>query len=91
MAGAAAKAMEQVEVQITDKSVDFLGYKTLKDLLGSLGRSSFGAHDTRDMATGVEASGASKIYEFGDSMNLDVNTTLFSALQPRGVEAADQP
>ncbi|MDP9112608.1 MAG: hypothetical protein M3O20_02880 [Acidobacteriota bacterium] len=76
----------QVEVQITDKSVDFLGYKTLKDLLGSLGRSSFGAHDTRDMATGVEASGASKIYEFGDSMNLDVNTTLFSALSREGLK-----
>jgi len=75
-----------VEVQITDKSVDFLGYKTLKDLLGSLGRSSFGAHDTRDMATGVEASGASKIYEFGDSMNLDVNTTLFSALSREGLK-----
>ena len=76
----------QVEVQITDKSVDFLGYKTLKDLLGSLGRSSFGAHDTRDMATGVEASGASKVYEFGDSMNLDVNTTLFSALSREGLK-----
>ena len=76
----------QVEVQITDKSIDFLGYKTLKDLLGSLGRSSFGAHDTRDMATGVEASGASKVYEFGDSMNLDVNTTLFSALSREGLK-----
>jgi Ca-activated chloride channel family protein len=76
----------QVEVQITDKSIDFLGYKTLKDLLGSLGRSSFGAHDTRDMATGVEASGAAKIYEFGDSMNLDVNTTLFSALSREGLK-----
>ena len=86
MADAAARAMDEVEVQITDKSIDFLGYKTLKDLLGSLGRSSFGAHDTRDMATGVEASGASKVYEFGDSMNLDVNTTLFSALSREGLK-----
>ena len=76
----------QVEVQITDKSVDFLGFKTLKDLLGSLGRSRFGAHDTRDLSTGVEASGASKIYEFGDSMNLDVNQTLFSALSREGLK-----
>jgi Ca-activated chloride channel homolog len=76
----------EVEVKITDKSIDFLGYKTLKDLLGSLGRSSFGAHDTRDMATGVEASGAAKVYEFGDSMNLDVNTTLFSALSREGLK-----
>ncbi len=75
----------QVEVKITDKSVDFLGFKTLKDLLGSLGRSSFGSHDTRDMATGVEASGAAKLYEFGDSMNLDIGQTLSSALRREGL------
>ena len=66
---------------VTDKSIDFLGFKTLKDLLGSLGRSSFGAHDMRDMATGVESSGAAKKYEFGDTLNLDIGQTLFSALQ----------
>src|SRR5262249_53481202 len=44
-------------VEVTDKSIDFLGFKTLKDLLGSLGKSSFGAHDTRDLSTGVETSG----------------------------------
>jgi len=76
----------EIEVKITDKSIDFLGFKTLKDLLGSLGHSSFGAHDTRDLATGVESSGASKIYEFGDSMNLDVNQTLFSALSREGLK-----
>jgi len=76
----------KVEVKVTDKSIDFLGFKTLKDLLGSLGHASFGAHDTRDMATGVESSGAAKRYEFGDTMNLDVGTTLFSALRREGVK-----
>jgi Ca-activated chloride channel family protein len=76
----------KIEVKITDKSVDFLGFKTLKDLLGSLGHSSFGAHDTRDMATGVETSGAAKPYEFGDVLNLDVGQTLFSALQREGLK-----
>ncbi len=75
----------KVEVKITDKSVDFLGFKTLKDLLGSLGRASFGAHDTRDLSTGVETSGAAKKYEFGDTLNLDVAATLFSAMQREGV------
>lgn len=75
----------KVDVKITDKSVDFLGFKTLKDLLGSLGRASFGAHDTRDMSTGVETSGAAKKYEFGDTLNLDVAATLFSAMQREGV------
>ena len=76
---------EQPTVQVADKSIDFLGFKTLKDLLGSLGKSSFGAHDTRDLATGVESSGASKPYEFGDTLNLDTSTTLFSAMRREGV------
>src|SRR5438876_7063962 len=56
---------QQAKFEITDKSLDFLGFKTLRDLMGSLGKSSFGRHDTRDLATGVEASGASRTYEFG--------------------------
>ena len=74
-----------VKFDITDKSVDFLGFKTLKDLLAGLGRASFGAHDTREMATGVETSGSSKGYEFGDMLNLDVCGTLFSAMKREGV------
>jgi len=57
MPGPAHEDMEigQVKFELTDKSLDFLGYKTLKDLLGSLGKSSFGRHDTRDLSTGIEA------------------------------------
>lgn len=76
---------KDVRFDITDKSVDFLGFKTLKDLMGAMGRSSFGAHDTREMATGVETSGSAKPYEFGDTLNLDISTTLFSALQREGI------
>jgi Ca-activated chloride channel homolog len=83
--GGVGQGDRKVDVKITDKSVDFLGFKTLKDLLGSLGRSSFGAHDTRDLSTGVETSGAAKQYEFGDTLNLDVAATLFSAMQREGV------
>ena len=72
-------------MKVTDKSVDFLGFKTLKDLMGSLGRASFGAHDTRDLSTGVESSGGSRAYEFGDTLNLDLGQTLFSAMQREGV------
>jgi Ca-activated chloride channel family protein len=71
--------------EITDKAIDFLGFKTLKDLLGSLGKSSFGRHDTRDLATGIETSGASKPYEFGDTMNLDISATLLSAVSRNGL------
>ena len=85
-AGGKGDAQSKVEVKVTDKSVDFLGFKTLKDLLGSLGHASFGAHDTRDLSTGVESSGATKLYEFGDTMNLDVGQTLFSAMRREGVK-----
>jgi Ca-activated chloride channel family protein len=79
------KEPKDVKFQVTDKSVDFLGFKTLKDLMAGLGRSSFGAHDTREMSTGVETSGSAKLYEFGDTMNLDVSETLFSALKREGL------
>ena len=75
----------KVKFEVTDKSLDFLGFKTLKDLLGSLGKSSFGRHDTRDLATGVESSGSSKAYEFGDTLNLDIGETLFSAVRREGL------
>jgi Ca-activated chloride channel family protein len=76
---------QQTKFEITDKSLDFLGFKTLRDLLGSLGKSSFGRHDTRDLATGIEASGASKLYEFGDTLNLDITATLSSAIEREGL------
>jgi len=83
--GQSGPAQPQVKFEVTDKSLDFLGFKTLRDLLGSLGKSNFGRHATRDLATGVEASGASKPYEFGDTLNLDINATLSSAIQREGV------
>jgi Ca-activated chloride channel family protein len=75
----------QAKFEITDKSLDVLGFKSLRNLLGSLGKSSFGRHDTRDLATGIEASGSSKTYEFGDTLNLDITATLSSAIQREGL------
>jgi Ca-activated chloride channel homolog len=67
--------------EVTDKTLDFLGYRALRDLLGSLGKSSYGRHDTREQATGVETTGAPKSYEFGDTLNLDAAATLLNAAQ----------
>jgi Ca-activated chloride channel family protein len=50
-----------------------------------MGKSSLGRHDTMHLATGVEAESASKPYEFGDTINLDVNATLLSAIQREGL------
>ncbi len=85
MAGQVGNVEGEIRFEVTDKSLDFLGYKTLRDLLGSLGKSSFGRHDTRHWATGVETSGASQRYEFGDTLNLDSTTTLKSAIAREGV------
>jgi len=74
-----------VKFEVTEKGLDFLGYKTLRNLLGSLGKSAMGRHDTAYLSTGVEAAAASKPYEFGDTINLDVNTTLLSAIQREGL------
>lgn len=81
---------EQYRFEITDKSLDFLGYRALRDLLGSLGKSSLGRHDTREMATGIEASGAPKRYEFGDTMNLDASATILNAVLRMRRESAQQ-
>ena len=83
--GSLAKAAARdVQFNLTDKGIDFLGYKTLRNLLGSLGKSSFGSHDTAYLATGIEADGWSKPYEFGDVLNIDVNETLKNSLARTG-------
>jgi len=75
-----------VRFEVTEKGLDFLGYKTLRNLLGSLGKSASGRHDTVYLSTGIEAAAASKRYEFGDTINLDVNATLLSAIQRDGLK-----
>lgn len=74
-----------IKFNLTEKGLDFLGYKQLQNLLGSVGKSSIGRHDTQYLATGVEAALSSKQYEFGDTINLDVNATLLSAITREGL------
>ncbi len=83
--GAGENRDARVKFEVTDKGLDFLGFNTLKDLLASLGKASFGRHDTRDLATGIESSGAAKPYEFGDTLNLDISGTLFNAVKREGL------
>src|SRR5690606_37994317 len=71
--GLAKAAAQDVQFDLTSKGIDFLGYKALRGILGGIGKSNFGAHDTPYLATGIEADAGSKPYEFGDVLNLDVN------------------
>ena len=70
-----------VRFEVTDKALDFLGYRALRDLLGSIGRSSAGRHDTRHLSTGIETVAAPKPYEFGDTLNIDPSSTILNAVQ----------
>jgi Ca-activated chloride channel family protein len=81
MGGGGEGEPAEVKFEVTDKALDFLGYRALRDLLGSAGHSSAGRHDTRDLSTGIETSGAPKPYEFGDVMNLDVTETILNAVK----------
>ena len=85
--GSGARGPESnVRFQVTDKALDFLGYRALRDLLGSLGRSSAGRHDTHDLSAGIEAGAAPKPYEFGDTLNLDPSATILSAVTRKGLD-----
>jgi Ca-activated chloride channel family protein len=81
LAGGRAGGDGAARFEVTDKAIDFLGYRALRDLLGSMGRSSAGRHDTRELATGVEAGGPPRPYEFGDTMNLDAAATILNAVR----------
>ena len=78
----------EARFEVTDKSMDFLGYKALRELLGPLGKSNLGRHDTRHEAAGVETNGSSKLYEFGDTLNLDITATLSSVFAREGIRTA---
>ena len=84
--GDGANENPEARFEVTDKSMDFLGFRTLRDLLSGLGKASFGRHDTVHEASGIESTGASRAYEFGDVLNLDVTTTLKSAIEREGLK-----
>ena len=86
--GGAGDDAGQVRFEVTDKALDFLGYRALRDLLGSIGRSSAGRHDTRHLSTGIETVAAPKPYEFGDTLNIDPSSTILNAVQRIHAEQA---
>jgi Ca-activated chloride channel family protein len=80
------EAARSVTFDLTEKGLDFLSYRSLRDLLGGRGDGAAGVHETRMLATGVEAEAASKPWEFGDTMNLDVPATLRNVMARSGTE-----
>jgi len=83
--GNEADPVGNVQFELTDRGLDFLGYKTLRELMGSVGRSSFGRHDTYHLSTGVQSDSHSRPYGFGDTLNLDISATLLNAVKREGL------
>ncbi len=83
--GTESEAAGDVWFELTNKSIDFLGYRTFRELLGSVGGNSFGLHETRELSTGVQSDAHSRPYEFGDTLNLDVGATLLRAVRREGL------
>ncbi len=82
----AREAARQVNFNLTRRGLDFLGYRALRNLLSSMGKSSIGSHETREYATGVESDAGSKPYEFGDTLNLDLPETLKNTIAREGLQ-----
>ena len=80
----AREAARHVHFDLTRRGLDFLGYRALRNLMSSMGKSSIGSHETREYATGVEADAGSKPYEFGDTLNLDLPETLKNTIAREG-------
>jgi Ca-activated chloride channel homolog len=89
--GGSAGQSENARFEVTDKALDFLGYRALRDLLGSVGRSATGRHDTRDLDTGIDAGGPPREYEFGDTMNLDASATVLNAVRRASAGSPSAP
>jgi Ca-activated chloride channel family protein len=85
MDGGSVETPTEARFEVSDRGMDFLGYHALRELLGALGRSSFGRHETVHLASGIEAAGASRAYEFGDVLNLDAAGTLKRAIEREGL------
>jgi len=66
----------EARFELTEKAADFLGLKSLRELLGALGRNPPGLHPTPHHAPGVEKTGETKPWEWGDPLDLNVPETL---------------
>src|SRR5260370_39624386 len=65
--GMAKEAAQQVQLNLTEKGIDFLGYPTLKPLPGSIRQSRLGAQETEQPATAPTLDAASQPSEYRDT------------------------
>src|SRR6266513_748902 len=71
-------------MELTPRGMRRIGQKALRDLYTRLKRDRFGDHPITVRGLGSERSDETKVYEFGDAFNLDVEQTLMNALRREG-------
>src|SRR5215831_16270280 len=80
-------------LELTPRGMRRIGQGALREIFDQLKKSRLGQHQMRSMGQGVDAGDEIKRYEYGDPFLLDLNETLFNALQRsgRGVPVRIEP
>ena len=80
-------------LELTPRGMRRIGQGALRDIFDQLKKSRLGQHRIRPTGQGIESGEEIKPYEYGDPFLLDLNETLFNALerQGRGVPVSIEP
>jgi uncharacterized protein with von Willebrand factor type A (vWA) domain len=80
-------------LELTPRGMRRIGQGALRDIFDQLKKSRLGQHQIRPSGQGIESGEEIKPYEYGDPFLLDLNETLFNALerQGRGVPVSIEP
>jgi uncharacterized protein with von Willebrand factor type A (vWA) domain len=71
-------------LELTPRGMRRIGQGALRDIFDQLKKSRLGQHQLRHTGQGVESGEEVKEYEYGDPFLVDLNETLFNALQRQG-------
>jgi uncharacterized protein with von Willebrand factor type A (vWA) domain len=71
-------------LELTPRGMRRIGQGALRDIFDQLKKSRLGQHQIRPTGQGVESGEEVKQYEYGDPFLLDLNETLFNALEREG-------
>jgi len=71
-------------LELTPRGMRRIGQGALRDIFDQLKKSRLGQHQIRPTGQGIESGEEVKRYEYGDPFLLDLNETLFNALEREG-------
>ncbi len=71
-------------LELTPKGVRKIGQKALNDIFNRLKMGRHGGHSTDRRGVGVEATHDTKLYEYGDPFNLDLQHSVMNAVRRNG-------